>query len=250
MGEGRGEGAGNPRYQFTNTDLADDVNQAQSDANSMHPHPNPLPEGEGTSESTQNGETFDSIILATPSNITAKLLADVDPILAAELGGIEHASSAIVVLGYNRSQIADRMESFGFVVPAIEQRKILSASYSSVKFPGRAPEGKALIRVFIGGALQAEILEHSDDQLRAIAEEELSDLLGIRGGAEISQVFRWPGAMPQYYVGHLDRLQRIERRLAQLPGLALAGNVFTGVGIPQCIRSGEAAAENLMTTTV
>ena len=102
-----------------------------------------------------------------------------------------------------------------------------------------------LVRVFLGGALQPEMLDLDDSQLRRIAEEELRDLLGISGAPCLSLVFRWPCAMPQYHLGHLDRLRRISDRLAQHPGLALAGNAYEGVGIPQCIRSGEAAAEKI-----
>jgi oxygen-dependent protoporphyrinogen oxidase len=131
-------------------------------------------------------------------------------------------------------------------VPAIERRRILSASFSSVKFPGRAPEGKVLIRVFLGGALQPEIVELDENQLRLIAEEELRDLLSISGGPCLAMVFRWPRAMPQYHLGHLERLQRINNRLSQLPGLALAGNAYEGVGIPQCVCSGEQAAEKVI----
>ncbi len=196
-----------------------------------------------------SGQIFDAAIIAVPASAAANLLRSVNGALAAELAAIEYAGSAIVVLGYDRTQIAHPLDSFGFVVPAIEKRRILSASFSSVKFPGRAPSGKVLIRVFLGGALQPEMLEKSDDQLRRIAEEELRDLLGISGSPTLSLVFRWPRAMPQYHLGHLDRLRRINDRLAQLPGLALAGNAYEGVGIPQCIRSGEQAAEQLLKTS-
>src|SRR5262249_44969549 len=137
-------------------------------------------------------------------------------------------------------------DCFGFVVPAIERRRILSASFSSVKFRGRAPEGKVLIRVFLGGALQPEMLTRTDDELRRIAEEELGDLLGVSGSPCLSILFRWPTAMPQYHIGHLDRLARINAGLAKLPGLALAGNAYEGVGIPQCIKSGESAADRVI----
>jgi protoporphyrinogen/coproporphyrinogen III oxidase len=163
--------------------------------------------------------------------------------LGQALGEIEHAGSAIVVLGYDRSQIANPLDSFGFVVPAIERRRILSASFSSVKFLGRAPNGKVLIRVFLGGAMQSEMLEQSDDQLRAVAEEELRDLLGVSGAPCLSMIFRWPAAMPQYHFGHVWRVRYIRQLLAAHAGLALAGNAYDGVGIPQCIKIGEDAAE-------
>jgi oxygen-dependent protoporphyrinogen oxidase len=189
---------------------------------------------------------FDAVIVATPAPIAATLLVNVSPPLATELAAIEYAGSAIVVLGFDRNQIASPLDSFGFVVPAIENRKILSASFSSVKFPGRAPDGKVLIRVFLGGALQAELLDRDDKALCRIAEDALHDLLGTTGEPCLSQVYRWRASMPQYHLGHLARLKRINNCLTQLPGLALAGNAYEGVGIPQCIRSGEVAAEGIL----
>ena len=150
------------------------------------------------------------------------------------------------MLGYDRTQISHPLDSFGFVVPAIENRRILSASFSSVKFPGRAPDGKVLIRVFLGGAMQRELLDLDDGQLGRIAEEELRDLLGISGDPCLSQVYRWRTSMPQYHLGHLARIKRINDCVANLPGLALTGNAYEGVGIPQCIRSGEQAAERIL----
>lgn len=196
--------------------------------------------------SSNKSENFDGLILATSATVAAKLLGSIDSALTGELTGIEYAGSAVVTLGYDRKQIGHALDSFGFVVPAIEQRKILSASFSSVKFPGRAPEGKELIRVFLGGALQPEMLDLSDDQLRRTAEEELRDLLQITGSPCLSLVFRWPASMPQYHLGHLDRVARINDRVAQLPGFALAGNAYSGVGIPQCVRSGEEAAARVL----
>jgi oxygen-dependent protoporphyrinogen oxidase len=193
-----------------------------------------------------DSKLFDAVIVATPAPIAAKLLGSVAHDVAGELSQIEHAGTVIVVLGYERSQIGHPLDSFGFVVPAVERRRILSASFSSVKFHGRAPDGKVLIRVFLGGALQPDMLELRDDELCRIAEEELRDLLGISGSPCLSLAFRWPAVMPQYHVGHLERLARINSAIAKLPGLALAGNAYEGVGIPQCIRSGEAAAERVV----
>ncbi len=198
----------------------------------------------GTSATIEH--TFDALIAAAPAPVAAKLLDAVDAPLAAELGGIEYAPSAVVVLGYARAQIARPLDGFGFVVPQIERRQILSASFSSVKFAGRAPQGRVLIRVFLGGALQPELVDIPDEQLCRIAETELADLLRIAGGPSLSRVFRWRGAMPQYHLGHLDRLARIRDRLDQFPTLTLAGNAFEGVGIPQCIHSGEQAAEQVV----
>jgi protoporphyrinogen/coproporphyrinogen III oxidase len=196
--------------------------------------------GEGAAE-------FDAVIIATPAPAAAKLVNNIDANLAAELASIEHAGSAIVILAYDKSQITHPLNTFGFVVPQIENRRILSASFSSVKFPGRAPDGKVLIRVFLGGALQPEMVRKADEELIEIAGKELAGLLAITGQPTLTKIFRWHAAMPQYHLGHLERLQRIKDHLANHSGLALAGNAFTGVGIPQCIRSGELAAERIAT---
>ena len=166
--------------------------------------------------------------------------------LSAELAAIPYASTAVVSLAYDRSQIAHPLDGFGFVVPAIEGRRILSASFSSQKFPGRAPADKVLLRIFIGGACQPEYLERNDAELQQLAAEEIADLLGASGQPLFATIARWPQSMPQYHLGHLDRVAKIESRVAGIPGLALAGNAFRGVGIPQVIQSGEAAAERIV----
>jgi oxygen-dependent protoporphyrinogen oxidase len=127
----------------------------------------------------------------------------------------------------------------------VEGRAILACTFSSVKYPGRAPEGFALLRVFIGGALQAGFLAQEDRALVRLAHDDVAGLLGITGEPVLSRVWRHPGTMPQYDVGHLDRVAAIETRLESLPGLALAGGAYRGVGIADCVRAGEAAAERL-----
>jgi oxygen-dependent protoporphyrinogen oxidase len=189
---------------------------------------------------------FDAVILALPAPAAARLLRAIDSELANELSGIPYASAAVVSLAHPRRQITHRLDGFGFVVPAIEQRRILSASFSSVKFPGRAPDDVALFRVFIGGACQRELLAADDDALGKLAQEELGQLLGIAGAPLFATVARWPESMPQYHLGHLERVGRIEARVSATPGLALAGNAYHGVGIPQVIDSGEQAAERLV----
>ncbi len=195
---------------------------------------------------TDRGENvldFDAVILAVSAPVAAGLLGTIDPELARELSEIPFAGAAVVSSAYDRSQIAHPLDGFGFVVPAIERRRILSASFSSVKFPNRAPDGKVLIRTFVGGACQPEIAELPDDALRRVVHEELSELLGIRGEPNWSMIARWTRSMPQYHLGHLDRIARIEARIAAHSGLALAGNSYRGVGIPQAIHSGELAAQ-------
>jgi oxygen-dependent protoporphyrinogen oxidase len=134
----------------------------------------------------------------------------------------------------------------GVVVPAIEQRVLMACSFSSVKFAGRAPEDQVLLRAFVGGALQQAQYELSDEaMLRAVCQD-LRQLLGISGEPTYLSVSRHPQSMPQYHVGHLQRVARIEALASRLPGLVLAGNAYHGVGIPDCIHSGDTAAQALL----
>lgn len=187
----------------------------------------------------------DAVILAVPSYRAAELLAESAPALSRSLSEIEYASSAVVVSGHALQDIAHPLEAFGLVVPACEERRILAVSFASRKFPGRAPEGRILLRTFLGGALQPEILQHSDEELVQIVREELADIFGVQGEPDFMQVLRYPRAMPQYHVGHLRRVAQIEDELKTQPALQLAGNAYHGVGIPDCIHSGETAAEKL-----
>lgn len=192
-----------------------------------------------------SAETFDGVIIATTTYQAASLLSDLDSSLAMELNGIDYASSVIVVTAHKLANIRHPLNSFGLVVPHRERRRILAASFSSRKFPERAPVDSVLIRSFVGGAMQPELYDLDDDQLLRIVREELSDIFGVQGDPEISLIVRYPRAMPQYYVGHLDRVARIEAKTAVFPGLALAGNAYRGVGVPDAIASGEAAAATL-----
>ena len=184
----------------------------------------------------------DAVVVAVPAPAAAGLFAGLDGALAADLAAIEYAGSAIVSLGFARDDVAHPLDAAGLVVPRVAGRRALAVSFSSSKFLGRAPAGCVLMRVFLGGALDPEALDRDDDALVALAYEEAAILVGARGRPRLVQVARWAGAMPQYHVGHLVRMQRIELALAAHPGLALAGNAYTGVGIPQVIASGQTAA--------
>lgn len=183
----------------------------------------------------------DAVVVAVPAAPAAVLLAGVDPAIAAELAGIVYAGSAIVSLGLRREQVTHPLDAAGLVVPRVAGRRALAISFSSSKFPGRAPAGCVLIRVFLGGALDPSALELGDDALVALARDEAAVLVGATGEPLMIQVDRWGGSMPQYHVGHADRVSRIEAAIARHPGLALAGAAYRGVGIPQVIASGQAA---------
>jgi protoporphyrinogen/coproporphyrinogen III oxidase len=190
----------------------------------------------------------DGVVLAGPAPAMAALVRAVDPALASRLGGIAYASSATVALAYPRAAVRHPLDGFGFVVPRVEGRAILACTFSSVKYPGRAPDGAVLLRVFVGGALQADLLARADEDLIRLAHDDVATLLGVAGDPVLARVWRHPGAMPQYDVGHLDRVAAIESRLEAFPSLALAGAAYRGVGIADCVRSGEAAAERLNST--
>lgn len=193
---------------------------------------------------TNRGETIvaDGVCLALPAYVSARLLSSADAQLATELDGITYASSATINLAYKREDIPHPLDGFGFVVPFIERRSLIACTFSSVKFSGRAPQGQALLRAFVGGALQPEMFELSQDELISRVRADLRDLLGIAQAPLFTEVSKWERSMPQYHVGHLERIKRIGERLAAMPGLALAGNAYSGLGIPDCIKSGEAAA--------
>lgn len=191
-------------------------------------------------------EDFDAVILAAPAHCSKKLLAPVDAELAGELGQIEYSGTAIVSLGYDFRHVGHKLDGMGAVVPAIENSPILACSFSSQKYPHRAPPGKTLLRVFVGGARRPELAEMPDAELLPLVLEHLRPLLRISGEPEFCDIAHWPRTMPQYHVGHQERVARIEARLARLHGLRLAGSAFRGVGVPDCIHSGQVAAEEIL----
>ena len=193
------------------------------------------------------GRTFDadSVILTAPAHVAARLVAPLDAELARELAAIEYASSATVTLGFPATGVADKLRGFGFVVPFAEGRQLLACTFASRKYPGRAPDGHELLRAFVGGARRPDLVELDDDALVATVRGELRALVGIVAEPVLTRVERWRRAMPQYAVGHLERVRAIESRVAALPGLALAGAAYRGVGIPDCVRGGEAAADTV-----
>jgi oxygen-dependent protoporphyrinogen oxidase len=198
--------------------------------------------------SADTGEQFeaDAVCLAVPAYVAASLLKDTEEPLAQKLREIKYASTATINFGYRRAAIAHPLNGFGFVVPFIEKRSLIACTFSSVKFSGRAPEGYVLLRAFAGGALQPEIFALDEAEMSKRVEADLRELLGISEAPRFVEVSKWERSMPQYEVGHLDRVSEIEGLVKQLPGLALAGNAYRGAGIPDCVRSGEAAAESLV----
>lgn len=197
---------------------------------------------------TQNGERIqaDGVILATPSFVSAEIVSALAPDLSARLKDIPYTSAATVNLAYRRNQIPHLLDAFGFVVPAVEKLSIIACTFSSVKYPGRAPADSVLVRAFVGGAQKGSIVERSDDEIKAAVQRDLDRLLGIKTPPLLHRIARYPRSLPTYRVGHLDFVHAIERALGDLPGLALAGSAYRGVGIPDCVHSGEKAAEMIV----
>ncbi len=185
------------------------------------------------------------VILTTEAHASARLIDGFDPDLAQGLRSIPYASSVIATVGYRRDQVAHPLNGFGAVIPTIEGRSILAMSFLSVKFPTRAPSDSVLIRVFVGGATQPDLFDLDDNEIKTLVQRELGSLLGAKGEPVLVDVGRHPRAMPQYTLGHLDRVATIQRRASRYAGLVLAGNAFGGVGIPDCIRSGQDAASSM-----
>jgi len=198
--------------------------------------------------STATGASLeaDGVVIATPAFKAGHILEPIAPGVAGELKRVSYASTATVSLAYRKEAFPRSPDSFGFVVPAIEQRKIMACTFSSLKYPGRAPEGHVLLRAFVGGSLQPELFQDDDATMEKNVRDELSSLLGVKAQPLFSRIWRHPSSMPQYHVGHQERIRNIERAIRALPGLALAGSAYHGVGISDCIHTGEDAAETLI----
>ena len=188
----------------------------------------------------------DALVLTTPAHVAAELLEPLSPKAAELLAKFPTVSTAVVTLAFRRSQVEHPLDGTGFVVPHVEGRALTGCTWSSSKWPGLAPEGFVLLRCFFGRAGQEDALELNDGDLVHLAYEELHALLGLRGKPILTRVHRWPRAMPQYLIGHLDRLAQIEEALGEHPGLILAGAAYRGIGLPDCIRQAQDAAERLL----
>ena len=210
---------------------------------SMHPQ-----EGGWLISTGDKSYRFDAVIMATPTYIAATLLQDASHDLSAELRAILYSSSVTVTLAYDQNVRAMLPPGFGFLVPRSEGKRMLAATFVHNKFPHRAPDDRAIIRCFLGGARGEQTLALSEEEILRIVREELDQILHLKAEPLFARVFKWKGAMAQYGVGHLERLQRIAAHRRKLPGLSLAGNGYSGIGVPDCVRSGTAAAEETLKT--
>lgn len=192
-----------------------------------------------------NGQSWsaDGIILATPAYVTARLLEPLDGELAQAHAAIPHASSVTMTLGYAAADLPQPLDGYGYVIPRVEGTDVLACTWSSSKWVGRAPTGFVQMRLYLGRYGGRDMVALADGELLELAQAEVKEMMGVTVRPRLQRLYRWPNGMPQYTIGHLERLATIEKRLAQHPGLFLAGAAYRGVGIPDCIASGEQAAE-------
>ncbi len=185
----------------------------------------------------------DAVVLATPAPAAARLLAEASPAAAAELAQWEYASMAVITLAYPREAMPEVTGS-GFLVPPVEGRLVKASTFSWRKWAWVASSAPdlALLRVSVGRHRQEQELQRSDEELVALAGADLADLVGIRVPPVDAEVTRWGGGLPQYAVGHLDRVRRVKEAVATVSGIAVCGAAYDGVGIPACIASGQQAA--------
>lgn len=194
------------------------------------------------------GTTLDAseVILALPAHTASRLVMNLSPALGAELAEVPYSSAMTVSLGFERRQVATLPPGFGFLVPWKERRRLLACTFVHRKFPENVAEGKALVRCFLGGARDPEVLGLSDGDVLALVRRELLEILNVQSEPAFVRLHRWPDAMAQYVVGHEERLRAIDAELEKLPGVYLAGNAYSGIGISDCIRTGRAAAERAL----
>ncbi len=196
----------------------------------------------------EGGKVYDAdaVVLALPAYLAGGLLPALDHRLSELLEGIPYSSSMTVSLGFDERARRSLPAGFGFLVPRKERRRMLACTFVHAKFDHRAPEGKAMLRCFLGGARDPDVLGLSDDEVLAIVRRELKEIMNFTAEPLFFRVHRWPASMAQYPVGHKGRVSAIEERLQDLPGLYLAGNAYSGIGISDCIRTGKSAAEKAL----
>ncbi len=183
-----------------------------------------------------------AVVLAGPAFASGELLRDVDQGAATDLESIPYVTTATVSLAYRRADVSRPLHGFGFVVPRAEERGIMAGTFSSLKFPGRAPDDGVLVRAFVGRAGREAPAELPDDELIGLVRAELAGIVGLRAEPLFARIFRWPRGMPQYRVGHRRLIERVEAAIAARPGVEIAGGYLHGIGIGDCIREGAAAA--------
>jgi len=187
----------------------------------------------------------DVVVVATPAYEAARMLEPLDETLAGLLASIPYSPITVAALGYDATTLGNPLDGFGFLIPRGERRKILGALWDSSVFPNRAPEGKALLRVMIGGVRAPDLAALPEDRLLALARRELTDILGIAAEPVLARTFFHDRGIPQYLVGHAKRLERIDGRLSALPGLHLNSNAYRGIALNDCVLQSRLTAERI-----
>lgn len=188
----------------------------------------------------------DAVVLACPAREQAEILTELDPGLAREVGAIPYNRIAVVALGYRREDCPGQLDGFGFIAPQNTRRDLLGVQWCSSIFPDRAPEGCVLWRALCGGVHRGEMLDWTDEALARGVHAEIKLAMGVRGEPVFRRIIRWPRAIPQYVVGHLDRLTRIDALVKNRPGLFLTGNAYRGVAMGDCAEQGELVAARVV----
>jgi oxygen-dependent protoporphyrinogen oxidase len=194
----------------------------------------------------RNTESFDALIFGTPANITGRLLSSINAQVGEDLSATQYSSSATCVLGYSMDDLKNLPPGFGFLVPKTENRRMRACTFVHNKFSYRTPPDKGLLRCFLGGLKDMAVLDLSDEEITSTVLRELHEILGLTAEPRFVRVYRWRGAMAQYTPGHLARVARIEQTIKSIPGLAVGGNAFSGIGVPDCIRTGQEAVLRLL----
>lgn len=202
----------------------------------------PLEDGYRVSLASGEGLEADAIVLAAPAWAAAELIGAIEPAAAAAMRAIPYISTANVNIAFRRADVPHRLDGSGWTTPRIERRPVLACTWSSSKFEGRAPADVALFRAFLGDAANQRVATQSDEEVVGAVRDELRQVLGVTAAPVLVQVNRFARAMPQYDLGHLERVAIIEERLAAHPGLVVAGSAYRGVGVPDVIASGRRAA--------
>jgi oxygen-dependent protoporphyrinogen oxidase len=191
-----------------------------------------------------NGEWIDAsdVVLACPAYAAGSLVKSFDPALAILLESVPYSSSLTLTLAYDKATFGRALNGFGFLVPSKERNRLVACTWVANKFSYRVPDDLVVLRCFFGGANDDAILGESDESVVHIARQELQRMMQVTAEPLFHHIARWPRSMAQYTVGHQARLKEIEERVANLPGLYLAGNGYHGIGIPDCVRMGRQAA--------
>jgi oxygen-dependent protoporphyrinogen oxidase len=201
----------------------------------------------GHLELTSGGgrETYDAVVLSTPAYVSADLIEGFDEDLARELAGIYYPPVSVVYTGFRHNDVGIQPKGFGFLVPGVENRKILGSLWTSSIFPGRAPDGHHLFTTFVGGSRNSELGHGSENEILTIALEELRDLMQTKGDPVFSAVKKWPRAIPQYNLGYGSVVGSIDSFRERNPDIYLCGNYYKGISVSDCVKNGRLVANEI-----